>query len=334
MDKVDFAIIGAGAIGSIIGAHLARSGHSVVMLAREGRAQQIRRNGLQIVGLAEFTQPVPVMTEPTKLQAVDVLIVATKTYSTEAALAPLRQAAIGSAFSIQNGLMKNESLAGFFGRDKVLGSLANTSGELLASGEVVFTRNASIYVGELDGGHSARAQQIARMLDASGVRATPVANIQSLEWSKFAAWVGMMVLSVTTRTLTWKYLLDSGSAIVLARLVREVGLLADAVHVQLSDQSILPIAAMCRGSEQEAVAAIQRVGLELKSSAPGHRMSALHDLDAGRPLEVEETLGYALRLAQQSKLPLPILSSFYPLVAAIDRVRNQNHSVPGNAAIP
>jgi ketopantoate reductase len=76
---------------------------------------------------------------------------------------------------------------------------------------------------------------------------------------------------------------------------------------------------MCRGSEQEAVAAIHRVGFELKSSAPEHRMSTLQDLEAGRPLEIEETLGYAVREAERSKLRLPLLTSLYSLVAAIDR---------------
>jgi 2-dehydropantoate 2-reductase len=321
MDTADFAIIGSGAIGSIIGAHLARSGHSVVMLARSRRAQQIRQDGLRITGLAEFSQSVRVLTEPSQLRAVGVLIVATKTHDTEAALAPLRSAAIGSAFSVQNGLTKDDLLADFFGRDIVLGALADTSGELLPSGEVMFTRNANIYLGELDDGHGTRAQQIASTIDASGVRSTAVGNIQSLEWSKFASWAGMMILSVATRAFTWKFAVDPESALVLARVVREVGLLADARHVRLSDQSVLPVDTICRSSEQEAVAAIQRVGLELKSSAPEHRMSSLQDLEGGRPLEVEETLGDVVRMARQCKLSLPLLNSFYPLVAAINRIR-------------
>ena len=322
MIKADFAILGSGAIGSIIGAHLAHFGYSVVMLARGERAQQIMQLGLRITGLAQLSPTVPVLTEPANLRAAGVLIVATKTYSTEAALAPLRGAEIDCVFSIQNGLIKNELLADCFGRDRVLGALADTSGELLPSGEVVFTRNTNIYLGELDNGNTSRAHQLARTIDASGVRSTAVPNIQSLEWSKFASWVGMMVLSVTTRARTWKYATDPESALLIARLVREVGLLAHARGVQLSDQSTLPVATICRGSEQEAVAAIQRVGLELKSTAPEHRMSTLHDLEGGRPLEVEETLGYAVRMGQESKLSLTLFNAMYPLVSAIDRVRD------------
>jgi 2-dehydropantoate 2-reductase len=317
----DFAILGSGAIGSIIGAHLARSGCSVVMLARGRRGAQIMQLGLRITGIAEFSQTVPVLTEPSRLRRAGVLIVATKANGTQAALAPLRGAVIERALSIQNGLMKDELLADFFGRDRVLGALADTSGELLPSGEVVFTRNVNIYLGELDGGDPSRAQQIAGTIDASGVRSIAVTNIQSLEWSKFASWVGMMVLSVTTRAPTWKYATDPESALLVVRLVREVGLLARARGVQLSDQSTLPVVTICGGSEQEAVAAILRIGLELKSTAPQHRVSALHDLEGGRPLEVGETLGYALKMGQRLNLSLPLLSAVYPLVSAIDRVR-------------
>src|SRR3984885_5576337 len=95
-----------------------------------------------------------------------------------------------------------------------------------------------------------------------------------------------------------------------------------AVHgVELSDRSVLPVAALCLNSEQEAVAAIQRAGNLLQSTSPGHRMSTLQDLEAGRALEVEETLGWVARVAKQHNLSLPLLNSFYPLVAAIDRVR-------------
>ena len=323
MADVDFAILGAGAIGSIIGAHLARAGHSVLMLARTQRAQQIADDGLRIKGLIEFSQPVPTLSQPAQLTAAGVLIVATKTYATEAALASLRRADIGVALSIQNGMMKDALLADAFGGERVLGALANLSGELLASGEVLFTRNANLFVGELDGSDSARAREVAASIDAAGVRATAVREILSLEWSKFAAWAPMMILSVVTRALTWQYLIDPGPARVLVRLVRELGVLAAAHQVELSDRGVLPVATICRESETHAIALLEKFGLDMKSSAPEHRMSTLQDLAAGRRLEVEETLGDAIRTAAKLKLSLPLLASFYELVAGIDRIGGQ-----------
>jgi 2-dehydropantoate 2-reductase len=317
----EFAILGAGALGSILGAHLTRAGHSVVMLARGRRAEQIRAEGLKIKGLAEFATPVVTLSDATQLRSASVLIVAMKTPGTAEALAGLRHAAIEVAWSIQNGPLKDELLTQAFGDQRVLGALADTSGELLSSGEVLFTRNVNIFLGELSGETSPRAQRIAAAVDASGVRTVAVTRIRSLEWSKFAAWVGLMALSVTTRAATWRYLTDPGSALVLARLVREVGQLMQVLGIELTDESVLPVATLCRVAEDAAVAAVIAIGREFELNAPEHRMSSLQDLQAGRPLEIHETLGYALQKAAQYGARLPLLDSFYPLIAAIDRMR-------------
>jgi len=306
-------------MGSIVGAHLARAGHRVVMLARGKRAAYIEQHGLAIRGLVEFTMPVRVVADPREFSGAETLIVAMKTPGTAAALAALTHADFGVTLSIQNGPLKNELLAEAFGAERVLGALADTSGELLPDGAVLFTRNVNIFVGELAGGDSARAEKFARTLDASGVRAAATREILTLEWSKFCAWIGLMALSVTTRAVTWKYLSDPDSALLLARLVREMGTLARALGISLSDRSILPAASICAGSESEAVAIVRRAGEEFRANAPQHRMSALQDLEAHRPLEVNETLGYAQEKARERGLELPVLECFARLVAAIDR---------------
>jgi 2-dehydropantoate 2-reductase len=296
------------------------------MLARGRRADQIRTEGLRITGLAEFVIPVPTLTNVGDLKSVGVLIVATKTPGTAAALASLHHVEVEAALSIQNGTQKDELLAEAFGEERVLGALADTSGELLPDGAVVFTRNVNILLGEPSGESSPRARRIAGNIDASGVRAAAVANIRSLEWSKFAAWVGLVALSVTTRAATWRYLSDPGSALVLARLVREMGELMRALKIELTDESVLPVATLCRGSEATAVAAVMRVGREFELKAPGHRMSSLQDLEAGRPLEIHETLGYALQKAAQNGLALPLVETFYHVVSAVDRMRPDHAS--------
>ena len=317
----EFAILGAGALGSILGAHLARAGHSVVMLARGRRAEQIQSEGLRVTGLSDLTIRVPTLTDPQGLRSAGVLIVAMKTPGTADALANLKHARFDATLSIQNGPLKNELLARAFGAERVLGALADTSGELRSSGEVLFTRNVNLYIGELTGELTDRARRIAADIDAAGVRAGAVTEIESLEWSKFAAWVGLMVLSVTTRALTWRYLADPGSARVLVRLVREVGLLMNALNITLTDQAVLPLKSLCEGSEDSAVATVMKVGREFEVRAPGHRMSSLQDLEGGRALEVHETLGYALERAAQQGIQMPLVEAFYLVIAALDRLR-------------
>ena len=319
MSRTEFAILGAGAIGSILAAHLARAGHSVVVLARGERARVVERDGLRIKGLSDFSIPVQVITEPARLEAADFLIVATKTPGTAAALERLRHVRVGAALSIQNGVMKDELLAQTFGAAQVLGALADTSGELLLSGEVLFTRNVSLPLGELGGGISERAQRLAAMIDGAGVRSTAVADVLSMEWSKFTVWLGLVCMAVTTRGPSWRYLSDADCAHVLVRLVREVAQLAQAKGIALVDNAAsLPLGTLIRSSERDAVEAILKVGENMRARAPDHRMSALQDLEAGRPLEIEETFGYATQQAKELNLPLPLLDAFYHLVAGID----------------
>ena len=330
MPEFEFAVLGAGAMGSIVGGHLARAGHTVAMLARGARALQLESQGITIRGLAEFNTPVVTVRDAAGFAGAATLIVATKTPGTAQALAALHQARFDVALSIQNGPLKNEILVEAFGRERVLGALADTSGELLPDGAVLFTRNVNIFVGELAGGDSARARRLAAALEGAGVRAAATPEILTLEWSKFCAWVGLMALSVTTRAATWKFLLDADSALLLVRLVREMGVLARALGIALSDRAILPTASLCAGSEAEAVAIVTTAGAQYRQNAPAHRMSALQDIEAGRPLEVNETLGYACERARELQLELPLVDSFRRLIAATDRARRD--AVTGSPA--
>ena len=91
---VDFAILGAGAIGSILGAHLWRAGHSVIMLVREARAQRIAADGLRITGLTDIHASVDSLVDWSQLRKARTLMVAMKTTGTDAALQALRHAEI------------------------------------------------------------------------------------------------------------------------------------------------------------------------------------------------------------------------------------------------
>jgi len=321
VERADYAILGAGAIGSVLGAHLARAGHAVALLARGERAAQIERDGVVIRGLAGFKVPVPVVRDPATLGGARVLIVATKTPGTAAALAALRHASFDTAFSIQNGPGKNEILAQAFGAARVLGALADTSAELLAGGEVLFTRNVNVVLGELPSDTSERTRRIAHEIDAAGVRCVQSGEVLSREWSKFCAWTGLMAVSVTTRLPTWRFLSDPDSALVIVRLVRETARLAQALGIAITDESVLPVASITRDSDADAVAAVTALGARYRATAPDHRMSSLQDIDNGRPLEVHETLGYAAAKAAELRLDLPLLRTLYPLVAALDPAR-------------
>ncbi|MFE5186256.1 ketopantoate reductase family protein [Streptomyces sp. NPDC056628] len=85
-----YVIIGAGAVGGVVGGRLAEAGHEVVLVARGAHHDALRDHGLRLrVPEGELTLPVPVVDGPDALGELlpdDVLVLAVKTQDTEAAL--------------------------------------------------------------------------------------------------------------------------------------------------------------------------------------------------------------------------------------------------------
>lgn len=314
-----FVVLGAGALGSIIAGHLARAGEDVVVVARGDRASYLRQHGITITGLADFTIACPVITDPMELRGADVLIVAVKTYDTAAALASLRHLDVATVLSVQNGVLKNEQLAKAFGAEKTVGAAAFFSGEALPEGPVRFTLNQGFYVGELPEGTSQRVQQLVSALAHAGVQAEAAAHIQSIEWSKFATWVGGTALSVLTRLETYKFLSDPDAALVCTRLMRETAGLATQQGIALEDLPTFPIKTVSSVTEVEAVVKSREVGAIMQARAPTHRFSSLQDLERGLRLEVEETLGYVVANAATAGLAVPTVDTCYRLISGINR---------------
>jgi 2-dehydropantoate 2-reductase len=310
-----FAILGAGALGTILGAHLSRAGHDVAMIVRGERARTLQRLGLVLNGLSDIKARPAVIDDPNKLRETGTLIIATKAIDTAKSLEALRHVEIENAFSVQNGVMKNELLATVFGYSRVIGAMADFSGELLASGEVKFTRNVCLHLGEEKGGMSPRVEQLAAAIDSAGVRCVAAANIRTREWSKFVGWIASFPLAVLTRQITWKYLMDERSAMVIVRIVREAAQLAAAMKVELVDMPPLPVPSIAHGSDAQAIEIIRGIGQKFLETSPEHRMSAQQDVLRGSRLEHEETLGYALRKAQEHGIEMPTLDTCYRMIA-------------------
>jgi len=310
-----FAILGAGALGTILGAHLSRAGHEVVMIARGDRARVLQRQGLVLNGLSDIKARPVVIDDPRKLLDTGTLIIATKAIDSAQSLDTLKHVKLESAFSVQNGVLKNELLASVFGYSRVLGAMADFSGELLANGEVKFTRNVCLHLGEEKGGMSPRAQEMAALIDGAGVRSTAASNIRTREWSKFAGWIAQFPLAVLTRQITWKFLMDEQSAMVIVRIVREAAALAAAMQIEITDMPPLPVPSIVHASDAQAVEIIRGIGQKFLDNSPEHRMSAQQDVLRGSRLEYQETLGYALQKARELNVPMPTLDVCYRIIS-------------------
>jgi len=76
------------------------------------------------------------------------------------------------------------------------------------------------------------------------------------------------------------------------------------------------VQALCSASDERAVEIVTTIGRDFRAPAPTHRVAALQDLEAGRPLEIDETLGYAITLAKRLSVPMPLLERFHGLLSA------------------
>jgi 2-dehydropantoate 2-reductase len=318
---MDIVILGGGALGSILAGLLTRAGEDVTLLARGRRAEFLKARGVILKGLVEDTVRVRVETDPAALRRTELLIVTPKTYDTEAALAPLAHLDLEAALSVQNGVLKNEQLAAVFGAQKTLGCIATFSGEVLEDGAALYTQNRAFHVGELPTGVSPRVERIVTTLRRAGIAGVVNERIADGEWSKFVAWCPMMALSVLTRLPSGRFCADPQAAAFAVAMVREVAAVAAAQGVTLDDSGPLPAQAMVASSQEEAAGIVTEMGRKLAAAAPNHRMSTLQDLENGKRLEVDETLGHVVRLARRAGLPVPVTEAAWRLVAAIDRGR-------------
>lgn len=321
-----FVILGAGALGSLLGAHLTRAGHRVELIARGARAAVLQDSGVQVTGLHTFETRCEIVRDPAALVDADVFINTVKTYDSIAGLETLRALRPKLAFSVQNGVVKENELRTRFGSDVVLGAMADFSGELVDDGAVLFTRNINLHLGEMTGELSPRVHEVANLIHAAGINARVVDNIQSICWSKYTGWLALMLLAMLTRRFTGDYLRDGGVARVAAQMIRETAQLAHHLGIPLLDISPVPIVRVLAGSENEAAAVVQEVGAHMAAQAPTHRLSSLQDLLRGRRVELEETVGYACRSGAELGLALPVLTTCYRLAAAISA------EAPGNPA--
>ena len=316
---MNYIILGGGALGSIIGAHLIQAGEDVTILARGTRAAHLQKHGLSVTGLVDISVPCKIETDPSRIDEADVLLVAVKTYHTVDAIRPLKHIRAGSVFSVQNGVLKNQQLIDVFGKDAVLGSIGILSGELLDNGRVRFTLNQIVEVGELPSGASKRSESIAASLNTAGINATATDSIQVSEWSKFVGWSGFASLSVLTRLETFKFLSDVDSAWVTARVMRETASVAAALGVPIEDKTPFPSGRVFKRTEDEAVAVLNQAGETLGEKAPQHRMSTLQDVERGQRLEIEETLGHTVREGARLGVQVPTVETCYRLLGSINR---------------
>jgi 2-dehydropantoate 2-reductase len=185
-----FVIFGAGAIGGVVGARLHQSGNEVTLIARGAHLDAIRAHGLTLrTPVERAVLEIPVAADPASVRWTgdEVVLLATKSQDTLAALTALRDAAgpAPAVVCLQNGV-ENERMAARL-LDDVYGAVVMMPAAHLEAGAVEAYGSrltGMIDLGVYPAGTDERAQRIAAALAGSRFSSQAVPDVMRLKYAK------------------------------------------------------------------------------------------------------------------------------------------------------
>lgn len=215
---------GAGAIGGIIGAHLARAGQDTLLVdAANDHVEQIARKGLTIEGPnGEFSVDVPAITPDQLNEKLDIVLLAVKSQHTAGACSLIRQylAPNGYIVSCQNGL--NEPvIADAVGQERTVGAFVNFAGDYLEPGRIRYGLRGTVAIGELHGAITPRLEELQRCLRLFEPDALISTNIMGYLWGK-AAYGAILTASALTHATIADFIASPKRRALLKELAQEV----------------------------------------------------------------------------------------------------------------
>lgn len=183
-----FVVYGAGAVGSVIGGHLALSKHDVLLLCRESHADAINDNdGLRMKSATgEYVANLKAVTtlKADDLQD-DVCVVFTpKSNDTESCVETLAAIAPKDIpiVSFQNGISNEDIIAGAF--ENTFGGVCRMTCSLLQPGHVSFRKSGRLIVGKHPRGAHGFPKTLVPILNEAGFEASVSKSIMCDKWLK------------------------------------------------------------------------------------------------------------------------------------------------------
>jgi 2-dehydropantoate 2-reductase len=160
-------VIGAGATGGFFGGRLAQIGRDVTFLVRPARAEKLRRDGLEIISpLGNATIQAKLITAPelrARPQPFDLIILATKAYSLEAAIEDLAPA-VGpdtTILPLLNGMRQLDMLDARFGPEHVIGGTCRINSDVDVEGRILqLSKLGDVTFGERNRERTPRIERI------------------------------------------------------------------------------------------------------------------------------------------------------------------------------
>jgi 2-dehydropantoate 2-reductase len=292
------AIVGAGGIGGIYGASLAKAGADVTFIARGAHLAAMRANGLKIEGdRGEIhIQPTQATDDPASIGTVDYVIFCVKLWDVESAGEAIKPM-VGPQTAVipqQNGVDAHERLIPILGRDAVMGGTAWVTGSIVAPGVVrqTGTYQRLIY-GELDGRMSQRGQALANLGAEAGFAGEFEPDVLVPIWEKFLGIVPLSSVNSLTRAPLGIYREDPELWALCEASLKETVAVGRAEGVALAPDSV------------------DKVLGQLRSMPPHHMTSMCNDLLRGNRIELPWFAGKVVELGKKHGIPTPTTNLLY-----------------------
>jgi 2-dehydropantoate 2-reductase len=319
-----FTIVGAGAIGGITGAYLARAGHDVTLVDTVAdHLAAIRDHGVTLEGRSELTQFVAAAIEPYQLRApLGTVLCAVKTLHTVPALTPVAPLLATDEYvvSMQNGLAFND-VAAVVGSQRTLAACFNFGGHYEGPGRILHGTTGGFAVGELDGRMTTRLRELRDAL-AAVQECEATDNILGCIWTKMA-----MASSFFATALV-----DADVADILAQqryqplildLIAETVAVAEASGVSLSDlHGFDPRTVRFGERSTSSSARVIDVMRQYWLNGAQPRTGIWIDLAVRkRKTEAAPQLGGLIAAAERAGVPVPRNRAVYQLITEIETGR-------------
>jgi len=307
-DSKPVLIWGAGAIGGVIAAYLARAGFPTIAVdASEAHVQAMQRDGIRISGpVDEFTQPVPAYTPDTITGQYDIIMLSVKAQHTQAAVEQLlpHLSPNGVVLSLQNGL--NElRIAQMVGKQRSLCGFVNFAADYIEPGHILYGNAGALMIGEHDKGITPRLQTLETMLRHYHPDVSAVEDIWAYKWGKLAYGSLLFLTAVSDETIADSVCCHA-FAPAFALLVSEVLSVARAAGVAPLGFDGFSPEAFASGNADAVRASLDAIGKHYRHSAK-QRSGVYRDLAVRkRKTEIDSQIGEIPRIAQTLGMATPV----------------------------
>jgi len=304
---VRIVIVGAGAVGSLLGASLTEGGNSVLLVGRPDHVAAIRAHGLTVSGPRPRVVPLEAAPDVPPGTDCDVVMITTKTFDLARASTELAHAlSARPTLLLQNGLgvvpLAKRALAEGGWPDPapyLVQGLNSIPATWVGPGEVRETGLGEILLpvpGEA--GPAAGAARLFRMvLDGAKVAVEAVPEFEREVWRK-------VLLNAAINPVTAARGVTNGELLKEPLRTEALRLLGEALAVARS--------AGFDFTSEEVTRDFERVA----RATADNRSSMLQDIDRGRPTEIDAISGEILREATRYGLDLPGTRAIVAEVAA------------------